>query len=43
MQKILNNQEVLDFSHDDFCGDQFTQMIVQAKDLCIYVVDFEKQ
>jgi len=40
--KLLDGQELLDFSHDDFVGDQFSQMIVQAKDLNIYVIDFEK-
>lgn len=39
MMKLLDNQEVLNFSFDDFNHD-FSRISVQAKDLYIYLIDY---
>jgi len=42
MLKMLNEQEVLNFGVDDFVNDHFEMICVQAKDLNLYIIDFEK-
>lgn len=41
MMTLLDGQEVLNFSFDDFNHD-FSRICVQAKDLYIYLIDFQK-
>ena len=41
MINLLNGQEVLNFSFDDFNND-FSSICVQAKDLYIYLIDYTK-
>jgi len=43
MLKMLNGQEVLSFGMDDYVNDQFGLICVQAKDLFLYIIDFEKK
>jgi len=43
MLELLGEQEVLSFGVDDFVNDHFAMVCVQAKDLALYIIDFEKQ
>mmetsp|Transcript_27145 Transcript_27145/g.41307 ORF Transcript_27145/g.41307 Transcript_27145/m.41307 type:complete len:124 (-) Transcript_27145:2991-3362(-) len=39
MRKLLGDNEVLSFGFDDF-NESFSTICVQAKDLCLYEIDF---
>jgi hypothetical protein len=43
VHSLLNGEEVLNFAIDDYVADNFDHICVQAKDLAIYIINYEKQ
>lgn len=43
MMELLDNQEVLSFGLDDYTNDNFSLISVVAKDLHLYIIDFERK
>ena len=41
MNYLLNGEEVLSFGLDDYVHDKISQITIQSKSLCIYIVDYE--
>ena len=41
MIKLLDGEEVLTFGLDDYVNDHHSLITVQAKDLFMYIIDFE--
>ena len=41
MKRLLNEEEVLTFGFDDF-NKSMSNIMVQAKDLYVYIIDFNK-
>ena len=42
MIKLLNNEEVMTLSVDDYTNDTFGLISIVAKDLYLYLIDYDK-
>lgn len=42
MTKLLNNEEVMTLSVDDYTNDTFGLISIVAKDLYLYLIDYDK-
>ena len=42
MQTLLNGEELMSFAIDDYVADNFDHICIQAKDLGIYIINYEK-